>query len=113
MRKDAVQQIRKSHREEAYDRLNDNLSNTDTRKDNAVYPVDAQDGSSNRSQYRVSSKNLSIFDTEFNFERVPEKTTGEKSTEKRIKEKDQSWKNVKGNTHSSTILDGFFDKIIK
>ena len=97
-------------RQSRVDDMVDGLKNSDTRKDNTVSNVGEYNASSN---YRKPQNGMSIFDSEMDFSRVPEKTAGEKASEEvnRPKEKDESWKNGK-NISSNSLFNNLFDKLI-
>ncbi len=65
--------------------------------------------------YRVSGKGLGIFDTD-KFERIPEKTAGEKlseETEKKQAEKDESWKKRGKALSSKDLNKKFIDRLLE
>jgi regulator of replication initiation timing len=71
-------------------------------------------GYSDTSNYKSPSLNMSIFDNT-NFERVPEKTVGEKVSEDvsiRRSQKDDSWKNNGKSISSKSISNDFFDNLV-
>jgi len=95
-------------------RLNDlaeALKKTDQRKANSVTPMSSQQGSN----YKVPVGGLSIFDTK-DFDRVAEKTGGEKVSEevaKRQAQKDDSWKHDGRPVSTKDITNRLFDSLTK
>jgi len=97
-------------------RINDmvqSLQNTDTRKDAGVRNIGEY--TERGAKYNVPTRHMSIFDTDTDFGRVPQKTAGEEVTDEvnTPKEKDDSWKDVRGTKKINNVLDSFFDHITK
>lgn len=89
------------------------LQDTDTRKDATI----ASSAVSNKDPgYKAPSRNISIFDTTTDFERIPEQTHGEKvaSDARKVKDKDESWKKVsksyKTKDAVNKMFEGLFEK---
>jgi len=95
---------RKAIKEERLEDMTKSLQETDMRKSNGV----SNSGEFKGSKYNMPQNNISIFDNA-EFERVPEKTEGEKIAEKETT-KDDSWKNLKGTTKTNDYLNKLFDK---
>ena len=104
--KDKIENIRRGPRKEALDNMTEILSATDTRKEATVTNLSDFSGET----YKTSKNNLSIFDTEV-FEKMPEKTAGEKVAEqaRASKEIDNSWRNTKGTMKTKDLFDKLFD----
>jgi len=93
------------------DEMVSSLNETDNRKSANISQIGGyveRDGA-----YKPPTRNLSIFDTDLNFDRVPETTEGEKATAKVVKQKDDSWKTISKSKKISNVLDGFFDNLTK
>lgn len=106
------QDISQKQAEIRQDRVNDmveNLQNTDNRKANGVSSIGEYSGGS----YHKQSNSMSIFDNSLDFERVPEKTAGEKVAEKarQPKEKDENWKKDCKNVSSRSLFNRMFDNL--
>jgi hypothetical protein len=89
--------------------LAETLKQTDQSKDATVTRLSDQGGSS----YRVPSSGMSIFDT-VDFERLAEKTGGEKISEDtatRRAFKDESWKNSGKALNSKDVMNRLFDHL--
>ena len=102
----------KRHAEEK--RMNDLvevLKTTDQTKASAVSPTGTFSGSS----YKASAGSMSIFDTK-DFERLPEKTAGEKVTEDnnaRKGQKDDSWRGGGKSITTSELVSEYFNKLLQ
>lgn len=99
------ERYRKGMKKEQLDKMVDVLQNTDQRKTSTVVGMSTFQGSN----YNTPQNNMSIFDKE-DFERVPEKTHGEKIAEesRKPKEKDDSWQHPTRKTLKNSI-DKFFE----
>lgn len=66
------------------------------------------------SNYKLPNNNMSIFDTQ-DFQRLAEKTEGEKLTEnvqEKKNQKDESWKGDKKAVSSLDLIKGYFNKLL-
>lgn len=111
--KENINKVRNSINSEVMDELANSLKNTDQRKASSIASLSEYSGST----YRKPSNGLSIFDEEFDFGRVPDKTEGEKVSERVSKEKDKkdnSWQKVsKAKTIKdleNRLIDSFLNK---
>jgi len=88
------------------------LQETDLRKDATIQSSGV---SSKDPGYKAPSRNISIFDTTNDFERVPEQTTGEKSAaeSRKAKAKDDSWKKVSGSYKTEDAVNNLFNKLFE
>jgi len=89
--------------------LADNLSQTDQSKDISVSSMGRFSGSN----YYSPKNNISIFDTE-EFERLADKTSGEKVSEEvnlKNSQKDESWKNDGKTFSSKDVLNNLFNNL--
>jgi hypothetical protein len=88
------------------------LKNTDQSKSSSIFRTGT--GDIDASNYKAPTRNISIFDNK-NFEKIPEKTVGEKVSEDvslRKSQKDESWKNNGKSITSKAINNNFFDNLI-
>jgi len=109
--KGEIQDNRRSMQQERMDALAEGLQNTELRNASNV----SKSGTHEGSNYNISKSVMSIFDTEKNFERLPEKTTGESISEKRQAEKDQkdnSWRGGSGQLSSKDVTNRLFDALV-
>ena len=97
---------RKAIKEERLDNMTQALQETDMRKADGI----SSSGEFSGSKYNMPQNNMSIFDSA-DFERIPEKTAGEKLSEKEII-KDDTWKDLKKATKTSDQFNRMFDNII-
>ena len=103
----------KRHAEEKrMNTLVDTLKSTDLTKGSAIAPS----GSSSHSgtNYKNRSGGMSIFDTQ-DFERLPEKTAGEKVSDdnaSRRGQKDDSWRGGGKSTTTKEVVSDFFDSLM-
>ena len=81
------------------------LQDTDMRKADSV----ASSGEFSGSKYSMPQNNISIFDSA-EFERIPEKTAGEKLGKKEVV-KDESWKDIRKATTTNDKFNKMFDDI--
>lgn len=112
-KKENINRLKNSLKEGRIDDMVQSLQDTDTRKDTGVYNIGTY--SERGGKYKMPSRHMSIFNADSEFSRVPQKTAGEKITEEANmpKEKDDSWKNIKGTKKVNNALDNFFDHITK
>ena len=114
--KEEIETLRNSMKSGRIDEMVESLKETDQRKDATVTGMSEYHDRDARS-YQLPSRNISIFDTkeEMDFRRVPEKTAGEQSVEEAAipKEKDESWKDIKGAPRLKNTLDTLFDNLTK
>ena len=112
--KEEIETLRNSMKSGRIDEMVESLKETDQRKDATVTGMSEYHDRDARS-YQLPSRNISIFDTkeEMDFRRVPEKTAGEQSIEEAAipKEKDESWKDIKGAPRLKNTLDTLFDNL--
>lgn len=95
------------------DTLIEALRSTDQRKANAIAPSGS--GSHSGSNYKNRSNSMSIFDTQ-DFERLPEKTAGEKVSEDnaaRKGQKDESWRGGGKSINTREAVSEFFDSLMR
>ena len=97
---------REDIRKERRDEMVESLQNTDMRKTNNVSSIGGFKGS----KYNLPQNNMSIFDDKA-FERVPEKTSGEKLAEIERNKKDDSWKDIKKPTTTKDFFNKMFDEV--
>ena len=104
--------LRNSIKEERLNDLVDGIRSADTRKGNVVSSMQDSNGSDAGSNYISPSQGISMFDDGKDFERIPEKTEGEKISEakKEVKE-DNSWRETKGTFSTSKLLDNMLDNL--
>lgn len=100
-----------SLKQERLDSMIESLSDVDTRKDATVTNVG--EFSERSSSYKLPKNNISMFDDDRDFSRVPEKTDGEidKDMSRAAKVKDDSWKRVEGTSKRTSVLDNLFDQL--
>jgi hypothetical protein len=86
----------------------ESLQNTDLRKANSVAGISEVA----ETTYKAPSRNISIFDSG-DFDRVPDKTAGEKAVEesRKVKDKDDSWKTIDKGSSTKSVFDTLFDKL--
>tara|TARA_Y100000310_G_scaffold258362_1_gene266745 strand:- start:288 stop:959 length:672 start_codon:yes stop_codon:yes gene_type:complete len=108
--KEHTEKVRNGFKQERMDSMVDSLQDSDLRKANTVGDLTAADGSAARSRYRMPENNISIFDTG-NFDRVPEKSEGDKVREaaRAPKEKDDSWRGPKPAQKLNDKISKLFD----
>jgi len=110
--KDNIQKVRNSINAEVMNELTDNLKDTDQRKGSNVSSLSEYVGGS---KYRKPVNGLSIFDDDFDFSRVPEKTAGEKVSDRVIEErgkKDNSWQKVSKSKSMQELQNKLIDSFI-
>lgn len=91
--------------------LADNLKATDLRKDSGVNAIPSEAASS---AYKSVKQHMSIFDTD-DFQRLAEKTAGEKLSERKNVERnrvDDSWRNNGKSTSSKEVMNKLFDNLM-
>ena len=96
---------REAIKEERLDNMTQSLQDTDMRKADSI----ASSGEFKGSKYNMPQNNISIFDSA-EFERVPEKTAGEKLGEKEVV-KDDTWKDIKKATTTNDTFNKMFDNM--
>jgi hypothetical protein len=114
--KTEVEDIKKMKKERKDQRINEiveGLKNTDTRKDANIVKMNDFE---KPSLFKRPKNAISIFDTlegKNDFDRVPEKTDGEKMVEriKESKKKDKIWKDKQGIVSTSNIFNSMFDNM--
>lgn len=101
--------LRKSMKKERLDEMVDNLQKTDLRKDATLTNIGTFQGSN----YNSPKNSISIFDSG-DFERVPEKTDGEKMVEenRKPKEEDNSWKILSRAKTTKQALNSLFNQVV-
>jgi hypothetical protein len=106
--KQSITNVRASMRKERIDAMVEGIKSGEQRKDATVASIDSSDGQS----YHAPTRGISIFDSA-EFERVPEKTDGEKSADsaRKPKEKDESWKELHRPMSSKDIVNNLFEKL--
>lgn len=111
--RESIEKTRNGFKQERMDALVEGIREADTRKDSGVTSMGGVDGSGSRKSYRMPSQNISIFDDNSNFSRIPEKSKGDKIREsaRKPKERDDSWKKVSGTTNTKSLMDSLFDKL--
>jgi len=110
--KEKINRLRNSFKQDRMDQMVESLHEVDNRKDATVKSI--QERESCLGDCKLPKNNISIFDKEKDFSRVPEKTDGELVTEKihaAAGEKDDSWKDVRGQTKRNNTLDNLFNNI--
>ncbi|MAH51190.1 hypothetical protein CMI37_35565 [Candidatus Pacearchaeota archaeon] len=103
--------LRQQAEKERLDKLVSSLQTVDQRKASSVAPTGTSEGSG--PGFKATSNNMSIFDTK-DFERLAEKTAGEKVTEEAKQRKsqvDESWKNNGKSVTSSDVVNRMFDNL--
>lgn len=102
--------LRENFQRERLDSMVESLNNTDTRKASSVSSIGELSGGS----FRTPSNSMSIFDST-DFQRVPEKTDGEKMVEsaRTEKAKDESWKTINKTQSPKSVFDKLFENIEK
>jgi hypothetical protein len=102
------------HAEQArMDDIIDALRTTDQTKGASVSP--AGSGYYSGTNYKTNNNNMSIFDSK-DFERLPEKTSGEKVAEEnaqRKKEVDNSWRTGGKSTTTKEVVSDFFSNLFE
>ncbi len=96
---------RENIEKERMNEMVESLQNTDIRKADNVSSIGGFKGS----KYNMPQNNISIFDDE-EFERVPEKTNGEKLAEIERNKKDDSWKDIRKPTTTKDFFNKMFDE---
>jgi len=111
--KENINRLRNSLKQGRIDEMVKSLQSTDTRKDAGVRNIGEY--TERGAKYQMPTRHMSIFDSDTDFGRVPQKTAGEGVTEEvnKPKEKDDSWKDVKGTKKVNNALDNFFDHLTK
>jgi len=111
--KSNVNRVRNSINDEVMNNLAESLKSTDQRKSSTVSPMSQYSGSS----YNKPANGLSIFDQDMNFERVPEKSDGEKLSAKLAEDREKSndsWRDTsKANSIRSLedrLIDSFMNR---
>ncbi len=107
-----IRKLRNGFDQERFNKMAEDAQNVDLRKDATVQ--NAGEFTERASNYKRPQNNMSIFDTTFDFERVPEKTAGEKASERarEVKAKDNSWKKRKGTFSTRNIMDQMIDNLL-
>ena len=111
--KEEKEQIASNKRIAEEKRMNElvnSLKETEQRKSATISPS----GNFSGSTYNAPKNNMSIFDNK-EFERVEEKTAGEKVTEenkKKLNQKDESYKNSGKQVSSKDFVNRFFDNLL-
>jgi len=109
--KAAIADNKRHDEKKRMDTMVEALRGTDQTKASAISPASTYSGSN----YKTPSKNMSIFDTK-DFERLQEKTAGEKVTEEnnaRKDQKDDSWRGGGKSVKASEIVSEYFNSLLK
>ena len=109
--KGRIDKLRNSLRDGRIDEMVDAIKSTETRKESTV----SQTGNYfESSKYKEPQNSIGIFDNN-EFSNVPEQTHGEKVAmeARQPKEKDDSWKDIRGTSKVKSTLDTFFDTLTK
>jgi len=112
----AKETIATNRRTAEQDRMNDlveKLQSTDQTKASSVHRTGT--GNVESTDFKPSQNNMSIFDSN-DFARIPEKTGGEKISERVAEERsqvDSSWRNNGKSLTSSEVTDRFFDGLLE
>lgn len=104
--KERIAENRRIAEQHRMDELVSNIKDTMTDKGSSVTPASHLSGSN----YVKSKNNFSIFDNK-DFERVPEKTAGERLSEENVvrrAQKDESWRNGGKSKTMKESVDSFF-----
>jgi len=110
--KEQISINRRTAEQSRMNELVEKLRDTDQSKSSSVFRTGTGDKES--TEFKKSNNNMSIFDSN-DFERVPEKTGGEKISEQvadKKAQKDESWKNNGKSLKSSDVTKKFFDSLI-
>lgn len=110
--KDQIATNKRFSEQKRMDDLVEALQNTDQRKASSIHRTGT--GFSDDSNFKASKNNISIFDSG-DFERIPEKTAGEKTSDEvelKRSQVDESWKNNGKSVNSNEITNRFFDTLI-
>lgn len=97
--------------EDRMDKLTEALQQVDLRKASEVGHIPTNEA---ETSYKVTTRNISIFDTE-EFQRLSEKTAGEKIAERRQAERaevDDSWRGGKGALSNKDVVNRLFDSLM-
>ena len=108
--KEKIVTNKRTAEQERMNKLVADIQATEQRKESTVTPVSAFQGSN----YKVPEGKMSIFDTQ-DFQRLPEKTAGEQSseaTQERRIQKDESWKNSGKTVSSKELVRNYFDNLL-
>lgn len=105
--KSDIAKVRAGWKQENLDELAENIKNH-ALNDKAISRLATQDGSEGKKS--LPQNNISIFDSEA-FERIPEKTAGEKLKDKQETPKDDSWKKASKAQRVTDSVD-FFDNLL-
>jgi hypothetical protein len=114
--KQEIQKYRNGLKQESLTQLAEGISGTDTRKDATITSLSNQDGSSNRSQYRMPTGGISIFDKNMEFDRIPEKTSSDiaRKEAQKDKPKDRSWgEKASKQVTSKDLMNRVLDNLLK
>ncbi len=109
--KEKIADNKRIEEQKRMDELVNSLKETEQRKNATVTPVNSFSGTN----YHAPKQSMSIFDTEA-FERLEEKTAGEKvseENEKKRNQKDESYKNSGKQISSKDFVNRFFDSLLK
>jgi len=104
--------LRQNAEKERLDRLIASLQTVDQRKAATLSSTESA-GNYQGEHYKVNNNNMSIFDTD-DFQRLSEKTAGEKVTEETTQRRtqvDESWKTNGKSTTSSDVINRMFDNL--
>ena len=102
--------IRSAAAKERLDEMVKNLQDTDLRKSSTISSASPQSGET----YKRIQSSISMFDKDKNFEHIPDKTEGEKVSDraKLKKEKDQSWHGIKPCASTKSTVSSLFDRLL-
>ena len=108
-----LETVRKRQEQERMNNMAEALRNTEQSKISTITPLMNNESKSHRG-HRASPANISMFEHS-DFERLPEKTTGEELSQK-VQEirsqKDESWKNSGKTVSSKDVVKKFFDNLM-
>ena len=111
--KETIATNRRTAEQERMDDLVEKLRTTDQTKASSVHRTGT--GNTERTDFKASQNNMSIFDSS-DFARIPEKTGGEKISERVAEEKaqvDNSWRSNGKSLKSSEVQDSFFNSLLE
>jgi len=112
--KQKIAELKQKQEKDRIDSIVNSLKETDNRKASSI--LSSREQSSETNKYKSPTANISIFDQK-EFERLPEKTSGEKVSEEnkiRKSQKDESWKSngkcLSSKDVTSKLFDNLFNK---
>ena len=111
--KERVATNRRTAEQQRMDEMVESLRSTDQTKASSVHRTGT--GNSENTDFKAAKNDMSIFDSS-DFERIPEKTGGERISERVAQERaqvDDSWKNNGKSLKSSEVTNRFFDGLME